>query len=71
MLEFAGWTPDGTRLLAAREARVDGRFRRSFEVLRVDTLAVVKRADSPAALSLFTRWQEQFPRPAAATLAPQ
>ena len=41
-----------------REAKVDGHFKRSFEVLRADTLAIVKRADSPAAISVFARWQD-------------
>lgn len=56
--EFAGWVPGDTRLLVAREARVDGRFLRRFEVLKLDTLAVENGADKPASLSLFQRWQE-------------
>jgi hypothetical protein len=57
-LEFAGWAPDGSRVLAAREARVEGRFKQSFEIMRLDTLEVEKQAESPEALTLFYRWQD-------------
>jgi len=57
-LEFAGWMPDGSRVLAAREAQVNGRFKRSFEIIRLDTLEVEKQAESPGALTPFYRWQD-------------
>jgi hypothetical protein len=55
--EFAGWVPNKAQLLVARETRVQGRWQRSFEVVRTDTLAVVRRADDPRNLSAFYRWQ--------------
>ncbi|MCK6420078.1 MAG: hypothetical protein L6Q73_04135 [Aquabacterium sp.] len=56
-VEFAGWVPGQSRMLLARETRVDGRTRRSFDVLRLDTLQVEKTASSPDQLSAF-RWQD-------------
>ena len=56
-IEFAGWVPGGRQLLAAREARIEGRHRQSFEVLRMTTLEVEKQADRPNNLSSFYRWQ--------------
>ena len=46
------------KLLAAREAKVNGKFVRSFEVLNMETLNVEKHADRPDSLSLFYRWQD-------------
>jgi len=57
-VEFAGWVPGGDKLLLAREARVDGRFKRSFEVASVATLNTEKQASAPAALTLFAKWQD-------------
>jgi len=56
--EFAGWVPASNKMLVVREARVEGRFKRSFEVLNMDNLQVDAWADRPGAVNLFARWQE-------------
>jgi hypothetical protein len=56
--EFAGWVPGGRQLLVAREALGEGKKIRSFEQLRLDTLASVKQAGEPSALTAFNRWQD-------------
>jgi len=57
-VEFAGWVPGANKLLCAREAKVNGKFVRSFEVLNMETLNVEKHADRPDSLSQFYRWQD-------------
>jgi hypothetical protein len=57
-VEFAGYAPGTRRLLIAREVRDRGRFRRSFEELRLDDLALVRQASSPELLRDFGRWQD-------------
>ncbi|MBL8481920.1 MAG: hypothetical protein JNJ60_06990 [Rhodocyclaceae bacterium] len=56
--EFAGWSPDGRQLLVAREARSEGKYRRSFEVLRADTLTPERQSSDPSSLGAFQRWQD-------------
>jgi hypothetical protein len=55
--EFAGWAPGGKYMLAAREARSEGRYRRSFELINLATLAIERRASNPSILGAFQRWQ--------------
>jgi hypothetical protein len=56
--EFAGWVPGGKEMLVAREAQGEGKYRRNFEQLRLDTLAPVRQSGDPAALGAFQRWQD-------------
>jgi hypothetical protein len=56
--EFAGWVPGGRQVLVARESRVEGRYRRSFEVVRLDDLVTERQSGDPAALGPFQRWPD-------------
>jgi len=57
-VDFAGYAPGTRRLLIAREVKDRGRFRRSFEELRLDDLALVRQASHPEFLRDFGRWQD-------------
>jgi hypothetical protein len=57
-VDFAGYAPGTRRLLIAREVKDRGRFRRSFEELRLDDLALVRQASHPTLLRDFGRWQD-------------
>ena len=57
-VDFAGYAPGTKRLLIAREVKERGRFRRSFEELRLDDLALVRQASAPELLRDFGRWQD-------------
>ena len=56
--EFAGWVPGGRQVLVAREARGEGRYRRSYDVVDLDTLATQRQAADPTVLGPFQRWQD-------------
>jgi hypothetical protein len=56
--EFAGWVPGGKQILVAREAKGDGKYKRGFELLRLDTLATERQANDPGVLGTFKRWQD-------------
>ena len=57
-VEWAGWVPGGQQMLVAREARGQGRYRKSFEILRIDGLTTERVTGDVAALPLFQRWQD-------------
>ena len=56
--EFAGWVPGGQQLLVAREARGEGRYRRSYEVVGLDSLATQRQSGEASALGPFQRWPD-------------
>lgn len=56
--EFAGWVPGGRQVLVAREARGEGRYRRNYEVVALDSLVTQRQASEPAALGPFQRWTD-------------
>lgn len=56
--EFAGWVPGGAQMLLAREFRADGKYRRSFEVVSLATLATERQSPEPALLGAFQRWSD-------------
>jgi hypothetical protein len=58
--EFAGWVPGGQQVLVAREARGEGRYRRSYEVVALDTLLTQKQAGEANALGPFQRWADPW-----------
>ena len=55
-IEFAGFTPDA--LLVAKESRIQGRYKRNFEVLNLDGYTVKKQASDAGILSAFQKWQD-------------
>lgn len=56
--EFAGWVPGGQQVLVAREARGEGRYRRNYEVVSLDSLVTLRQSGDPGALGPFQRWQD-------------
>lgn len=56
--EFAGWVPGGAQMLLAREFRAEGRYRRSFEVVSLATLATERQSGEPALMGAFQRWSD-------------
>lgn len=56
--EFAGWVPGGQQVLVAREFRAEGKYRRSFEVVSLATLATERQSAEPALMGAFQRWSD-------------
>jgi hypothetical protein len=57
-VEFAGWVYGSSQMLLARETKVAGRYKRSFEVSNVDTLTIEKQASDSTLLMAFSKWQD-------------
>lgn len=57
-VEFAGWVPGGKQMLVAREARGENKYKRNFELLRLDTLITERQTGDPTMLGAFQRWQD-------------
>ncbi len=55
-VELAGFSPDGSRVLVAREALVEGRVKSTFQVLKRETLVAEKSAERPQDSGTFHRW---------------
>ena len=45
-------------IVRSRDAGVEGRYRRSFELMRLDTLGTERQAGDPEMLGAFQRWQD-------------
>ena len=56
--EFAGWVPGGKQILVARESRGERGLKRSFEVVRLDSLVTERQTGDASALGPFMRWQD-------------
>jgi hypothetical protein len=56
--EFAGWVPGGKQVLVAREASGEGKYKRSYELMRIDTLSTINAVPDPQLLPAFQRWQD-------------
>jgi hypothetical protein len=59
--EFAGWVPGGRQMLVAREARDargDGKWRHSFEIVSLDSMTATRQSTDATQLGSFRRWQD-------------
>ena len=56
--EFAGWVPGGKQVLVAREARGEGKYKKSFEVLKPASVTAERQAAEASMLRAFRTWQD-------------
>jgi hypothetical protein len=56
--EFAGWVPGGRQMLVAREARGDGKYKRSFELVSLDSFVATRQSVDASQFGPFQRWQD-------------
>jgi hypothetical protein len=56
--EFAGWVPGGRQMLVAREARANGKWSHSFDVVSLDSMTATRQSSDSAQLGSFRRWQD-------------
>jgi len=56
--EFAGWVPGGKQMLVAREARGDGKYRHSFEIVSLDSMVATRQSPDATQMGSFRRWQD-------------
>ena len=56
--ELAGWVQGGEYMLVAREARGEGKYKLSYQVMELSTLSAKRQATDPSILAAFQRWQQ-------------
>lgn len=56
--ELAGWVQGGEYMLLAREARGEGKYKLSYEVMELATLSTKRQASDASILGAFQRWQQ-------------
>jgi hypothetical protein len=55
-VELAGWSNDGARAVIVREARTGGEIHRTWQILKLDSLAVDKQTSRLADLGPARAW---------------
>lgn len=57
-VEFAGWVPGGNQMLMAREVRSEGKYKRNYELMNLDSLTIERQANDSEILGPFQRWAD-------------
>ena len=50
--------PGGKQVLVAREVRGDGKYKKSFEVMKLASMTMKRQVGEAAMLVAFQRWQD-------------